>query len=1171
MGKRFRYRFSLLSVVLACFLAFPAMPAHAAVSFTLRPLTWDDIGLDSNNVNTGPNVYEIGLRACNTGNATANTVTATWAWTNIGADSTGTAIASPPGPYVDFQTGTSGTQLTHYLAAGSCFDFYFNMQIVRTAAAYNTTRNYTITVDDGVGDTATDSSRIAIEGIQSQNRNYVAGTQCSGNPDGTKNCGIYGSWNSGTSSWNAAPTNVLVGSVYTYTLVSTTATGGYGSYSTMLNFPRGIFEIESVQQTYTSYPATPWCVPASPCPPNTPTTAISQTAGCCQDVSPSGTVLANGTTLQPWANACNWQYSYPNTANDGCTTGAQKNYKAGNLTITTYSIKIIQAGSASITGLVWDGSGASWHYNSDYGTQVVAITATNPWAATLVSGQATPAVGGGVEVTWTTGMETDNLGFNIYALQDGSRVQVNPELIAGSAFGVAGPLGAGHSYSWLAPPSNGPPASAYEIEAVATDGSTQTFGPFALGTTESGPAQNSPMLAKLGSGSRTTDVPARTASGSGNSAVAAAIAQGPAVKISVDHEGWYSVPLSSVAAAGVDVSNPSKLHLYAEGVPQALRVVGGSVEFYGLGLNTPSTGTRVYWLTSGKAGGPTIPTVSPSGGAAGTDSYPATVERRDHSVYFASLPTPNGRNFFGSPVTSSGVDQNIDVTNPAGLAGATVRVSVQGVTQTAHSVDVQLNGNDLGQISFQGQQVGAGTFPATGLTTGANTVRLTSSTPADVGLVDRIAVHYRRTFTAQGDSLDFTAPGGSQITVGGFVSDSISVADVTNPASPVIVTGRVAPDGSGGYEETFTVPGKGTRTLYAFAEASAPASVLANQPSHLRSTANRAQMVIIAAPSMVAAVDPLAAWHTSRGLSTKVVSTTNIYDEFGYGEKGPQPIRDFVSYAMSHWATPPSYLLLAGDASLDPRNYLGKAASDLVPTKMVPTTGIETASDNWLAGGTATSAPRIAIGRLPADTSAQMQAMVAKTIAYAKLAPNPSVVVPYDGGTDFNFAAAASRTAKLFPSGMHVSMIDGASSGAHTSVMSSLDQGPSIVDYVGHGSVDLWRNGLFSASDASALTDGHPSFLVAMTCLNGYFIDPALASVSESMLEAPSGSVAVWASTGYTYPSDQRALSRGLYGSLFSGSHPTVGQAARAALISTRNANDLLTWTLFGDPALMVR
>src|SRR6266852_148157 len=43
------------------------------------------------------------------------------------------------------------------------------------------------------------------------------------------------------------------------------------------------------------------------------------------------------------------------------------------------------------------------------------------------------AANGGVLIEWRTGLEIDNLGFNVYREQRGRREQLNPEIIAGSA------------------------------------------------------------------------------------------------------------------------------------------------------------------------------------------------------------------------------------------------------------------------------------------------------------------------------------------------------------------------------------------------------------------------------------------------------------------------------------------------------------------------------------------------------------------------------------------------------------------------------------------------------------------------------------------------------------------------------------------------------------------
>jgi hypothetical protein len=43
----------------------------------------------------------------------------------------------------------------------------------------------------------------------------------------------------------------------------------------------------------------------------------------------------------------------------------------------------------------------------------------------------------------------------------------------------------------------------------------------------------------------------------------------------------------------------------------------------------------------------------------------------------------------------------------------------------------------------------------------------------------------------------------------------------------------------------------------------------------------------------------------------------DIFDEFSFGEKTPQAIRDFLAYAKDNWRTSPRYVLLAGKAHGD--------------------------------------------------------------------------------------------------------------------------------------------------------------------------------------------------------------------------------------------------------------
>ena len=72
-----------------------------------------------------------------------------------------------------------------------------------------------------------------------------------------------------------------------------------------------------------------------------------------------------------------------------------------------------------------------------------------PTAIILSSFTAMAYESSGVLLIWRTGFEADNLGFNIYREEGGQIIQVNPELIKGSALLTGAETGtAGYSYTW---------------------------------------------------------------------------------------------------------------------------------------------------------------------------------------------------------------------------------------------------------------------------------------------------------------------------------------------------------------------------------------------------------------------------------------------------------------------------------------------------------------------------------------------------------------------------------------------------------------------------------------------------------------------------------------------------------------------------------------------------
>jgi uncharacterized repeat protein (TIGR01451 family) len=185
----------------------------ARAQLTIKTVTWDIIGLDSNNTTVGPNSFQVGSRVCNTGGATLNNVVGSFVW-----DSSNIYI----------NLNGSATNRARTLASGACVDFYYPVVVTRTNAAYNTTRRYHMTASaDLVAAVSTPTPReLYVEKLISQGRNTV--TSITG------------------------PTSVSIGQTYQYTLVASTATQGYQQLEAFLDLPNIVFQVVSIQTTYSA-------------------------------------------------------------------------------------------------------------------------------------------------------------------------------------------------------------------------------------------------------------------------------------------------------------------------------------------------------------------------------------------------------------------------------------------------------------------------------------------------------------------------------------------------------------------------------------------------------------------------------------------------------------------------------------------------------------------------------------------------------------------------------------------------------------------------------------------------------------------------------------------------------------------------------------------------------
>ncbi len=324
---------TVLGVMMGLFLgvAQPRGIVQAASSLSVTPITWDVVGLDSNDpVNSGPENFPVGVRVCNPAGSTTsvNAVQANFVWTSSNANiilRPGSLNPIIPSPAIN-------------LAPGDCTDFYFEISVDRDAAPYDQFRRYRIDVsgtDSGTSTAVTASSptprQIFVEHLVSQSRNSVTDVQLDG-----------------VSIPAGGSMNLLIGNTYEIKLIGSTATNGYEQIESFINFPNTIFQILNVATTYTAKP--------------TPAT-------------------------DPWwasklyADGCGWVNNPVLPSYNSCTgTGKY----GGDITV-TYQVRIISTTSSTQTlnTLIYDFSGSSFHYNADYGVGARIVNIIDPSNVTI--------------------------------------------------------------------------------------------------------------------------------------------------------------------------------------------------------------------------------------------------------------------------------------------------------------------------------------------------------------------------------------------------------------------------------------------------------------------------------------------------------------------------------------------------------------------------------------------------------------------------------------------------------------------------------------------------------------------------------------------------------------------------------------------------------------------
>jgi hypothetical protein len=834
----------------------------------------------------------------------------------------------------------------------------------------------------------------------------------------------------------------------------------------------------------------------------------------------------------------------------------------------------------------------------------------------------------GTLLRWQTGREVRNLGFNVYREQNGERVRLNLSLIAGSALLMSGalPKHSGKTYAWIDSSSKSG-SCLYWLEDVDVNGTRTLHGPVtgkSAGSLPSNPeagtsnaltfdhVNQAQLSGTVREGSHTVENVLREFEPTPiRKQTQFELAAHPAVKIFIKHAGWHRITQPELIQAGLDPNvDPALLHLYAEAVEHPMQITGASsgpggfgpqatLEFYGTGIDTPYSGTRVYWLVAGDSPGRRVPREPRSTGPNQPPaSFRAAVEVTPHTTYFPALITSDGNNFFGQLVSSTPADQIVStpMLDKNSTQTANLEVILQGViTASSHDISIALNGTSLGNLTFAGQDKGKfhASLPPGILIEGDNTVTLTAQGGEyDTSLVQSIRIQYPRLYIANADRLTFTGRAGDELKAAGFTSAPGVVLDITDPDQPVELTPQITSDRIGAatqYSLYVQVPSSTTNaaadrhTLLAAAADRflSAAGVRPNHPSHWHRAQPGGEIVMVSYAELAGALNPVVQAHQAQGQSTALVLIDDLYDEFNFGERDPAAVREFLRAATKEWDTAPRYLLLNGRASIDPRNYLGFGHFDLVPTKIVPTSALMTASDDWFSDFNDTGVPTIATGRLPVSTPDEAGLVAGKIAAYYGQATNgpwtSRALVVADVNDTENFTRDSLIVQEQLPTSMQVTDVFATTmtiAAAQQKIISSINSGQLLVNYEGHGSEEEWSgDDLFDNTAAMALNNGSslPVFLV-LNCLNGLFQDIYEQPLGVTLMLAPNGgAVAVLASSGLNLAEPQTLLDRQIVQTAMHAPYPALGDAIVQAKSVIKNLDVRKTFNLFGDPAMRIK
>lgn len=735
----------------------------------------------------------------------------------------------------------------------------------------------------------------------------------------------------------------------------------------------------------------------------------------------------------------------------------------------------------------------------------------------------------------------------------------------------------------------------------------------------------------------------------------------------VEKTGVYKIDRNFLRNLGMDVSSldPKKIKIYGHGgqmlpllnsendaydLPEvSIQVVGGGdgsfdnndyILFYGIAptsrynrdleaynthVNLYAERSYYYITADGNSGKRIFPFTQPSGSPDVDISVYDDYQFYEVDEYSLGKA---GRRWFGDRFDIENErSYEFDFTNLAPGESIHLEVLAAAVAETQTSMDVNVNGQNAGKLTFGviNEDVFASAnslltdISASG-TIDVELVYNNAGSPSSIGYLDFIALSGKRLLKGTGkqfifqynDAAVLSGIGQYSITEASGISQ---IWDVTNPRNITSISNNGASTIS---FKTFLGE---TRRYVAVSETDfftprieATAKV---QNQNLKGTIFRSAQsnfrdvdyIIITDDLLSAQANRLAEFRRNTdGLNVKVVLLKTIYEEFNSGKPGIGAIRNFIAYVY-HNASSASqrlkYLCLFGDASVDYKNRL-RGNNNIVPTyQNAPSLTVSSntyASDDFYGmmddnegGMSSTDLLDIAVGRIIADTPELARIAVDKVIKYESKESygswrNNFILLSDDADQSSDFGLQVTldniakdlgenlpyiNTYKIYPDAYQQQSSAGGERypEVNKDIAEAIERGALVFNYLGHGGEDgLAQERLVKKEDIESwVNPGKYPVFVIVTCEFTKFDNPHRPTGGEYLLwQEDAGGVASIATTRSIGVTTGSNFNQELAPRLFEYNQST-NQSVAEVLRITKNQNgsfDKRVIFYFGDPAM---